>query len=100
MNCEESVGEDGSWYFSCATRSLRNASLPSELVGDVVVAAFGSNNDEIGVGGRTVTSVPASFSEREVEGSGGAGGGGFRRLLLVDTPVRARPGRPGVPVLR
>ena len=33
------AGLIGSWYFSCATRSLRKASLPSELVPPVAVWA-------------------------------------------------------------
>jgi hypothetical protein len=32
MNWLESVGELGSWYLSCATRSWRNASLPSSAL--------------------------------------------------------------------
>ena len=33
------AGFIGSWYFSCATRSLRKASLPSELVPPLAVCA-------------------------------------------------------------
>ena len=39
MNCDASVGLSGFWYFSCATSSLRNVSLPNWSLGVGAVAA-------------------------------------------------------------
>src|SRR2546423_4670586 len=42
VHCELSCGDDGSWCCSCATRSLRNASLSSDAMDDFFVAEAGA----------------------------------------------------------